>query len=65
MQNGKGDKARPFSVSLKEFGTNYDNVFKKVKCKFCKSYIKKQTAYRHDGKWVGECCWDDRLKTTE
>ena len=28
---GKGSKARPFSVNLKEFGNNWDNIFKKKK----------------------------------
>jgi hypothetical protein len=28
---GKGSKARPFSVNLKEFDNNWDNIFKKKK----------------------------------
>jgi len=28
---GKGSKARPFSVNLKEFDSNWDNIFKKKK----------------------------------
>ena len=30
---GKGDKPRPFSVSLETFDNNWDNIFKKNKDK--------------------------------
>ena len=29
MQNGKGSKPRPFSVSQEQFARNWDNIFKK------------------------------------
>lgn len=38
----------------------------KVRCKFCGKPSPKATAHRHDGEWVGdECCWDERLRSTE
>ena len=30
-QNGKGDTPRPFSISLEEFGDNWDKAFSKKK----------------------------------
>jgi hypothetical protein len=39
---------------------------RRVKCKFCKQPTKKLTAHRHAGGWVGdECCWDERLRSSE
>jgi hypothetical protein len=35
-----------------------------VTCKFCEEQVPASTAYRHDGGYVGECCWDDRLNAT-
>ena len=29
--NGKGDKSRPLSVSIKEYGKEFDRIFKKRK----------------------------------
>ena len=38
----------------------------RVRCKFCNELVPKKTAHRHQGKWVGdECCWDERLRSTE
>jgi hypothetical protein len=37
-----------------------------VTCKFCGEDVPADTAHLHDGSWVGdECCWDERLKSTE
>lgn len=37
-----------------------------VMCKFCFGQCKAETAHFHQGQWVGdECCWDERLRTTE
>lgn len=37
-----------------------------VKCKFCGKYVDANTAHLHCGEYIGdECCWDERLKTTE
>jgi len=38
-----------------------------VFCKFCKAVIDStsESSHFHDGGWVGECCWDERLRTTE
>lgn len=35
-------------------------------CKFCFQPVLADTAHRHDGGWVGDCCcWDERLRATE
>jgi hypothetical protein len=34
-----------------------------VRCKFCGKPC--EDAYRHQGGWVGACCWDERLRATE
>ncbi|QWF85694.1 hypothetical protein [Amycolatopsis sp. CA-230715] len=34
-------------------------------CKFCEGQILLVTAHRHRHGWVGHCCWDDRLRSTE
>lgn len=37
-----------------------------VKCKLCTRQVCSSTAHMHDGEWVGDnCCWDERLKSTE
>jgi len=36
-----------------------------VRCKFCKTKISIKDAHRYRGKYVGECCWDERLRATE
>jgi len=36
-----------------------------VTCCFCKRQTSVSTAHLHQDTWVGECCWDERLKTTE
>lgn len=37
-----------------------------VTCKFCGKPAEASTAHLHDGQYVGdECCWDERLRTTE
>ena len=41
---------------------NPDNV---VDCKFCGKEVDADTAHMHQGSYVGECCWDERLRTTE
>jgi hypothetical protein len=35
-----------------------------VACKFCGEQVPANTAYRHDGGYVGDCCWDERLRAT-
>jgi hypothetical protein len=38
----------------------------RVLCKFCHKDVPMATAHAHDGGWVGdECCWDERLRSTE
>jgi hypothetical protein len=37
-----------------------------VLCKFCRHQVPARTAHLHQGGWVGdECCWDERLRSTE
>lgn len=36
-----------------------------VTCKLCHEECPAETAHLHQGEWVGECCWDPRLKVTE
>jgi hypothetical protein len=37
-----------------------------VTCKLCGKQTSGLTAHRHDGGYVGDdCCWDERLRTTE
>jgi len=37
-----------------------------VTCKFCHEQTPSDTAHLHDGGWVGDqCCWDERLRSTE
>jgi hypothetical protein len=37
-----------------------------VCCKFCHTAVREDTAHIHQDGWVGdECCWDERLRSTE
>lgn len=37
-----------------------------VVCSLCGGMVSADVAHPHQGKWIGdECCWDERLKTTE
>jgi formylmethanofuran dehydrogenase subunit E len=36
-----------------------------VECKFCEESTDARTAHRHDGGYVCEGCWDERLRATE
>ena len=41
-------------------------VHKRVRCRFCRALVPKETAHRHQKAWVGDaCCWDERLRSTE
>jgi hypothetical protein len=35
-----------------------------VACIFCHKQVTTDVAHLHQGKWVGPCCWDERLRTT-
>ena len=37
----------------------------KITCKFCGKKAPAKTAHIHQGLFVGECCWDERLRSTE
>lgn len=34
-------------------------------CTFCGGTVLLATAHRHHNRWVGTCCWDERLRSTE
>jgi len=37
-----------------------------VRCQFCRQMVPTDTAHLHGGDWVGdECCWDERLRSSE
>lgn len=36
-----------------------------VNCSICGHGTPIDDAHLHQNEWVGECCWDDRLKITE
>lgn len=36
-----------------------------VACKFCGHEAHAHQAHRHEGGWVGPCCWEERLRATE
>lgn len=37
-----------------------------VECKFCHRQIRRDTAHRHQHRWVGDvCCWDECLRSSE
>ena len=36
-----------------------------VPCKFCYEFGPTEEAHLHQGDYVGECCWDERLRMTE
>jgi hypothetical protein len=41
-----------------------DTLARGVTCIFCLSQVPTAEAHLHQGKWVGPCCWDERLRTT-
>lgn len=52
----------PFLDSVKDV-VGYDEDV--VNCKLCGEPTRLGTAHRHDGGYVGEECWDERLRSTE
>ena len=36
-----------------------------VECKLCNKPTNAATAHLHQDEYVGECCWDERLRVTE
>jgi hypothetical protein len=36
-----------------------------VECKLCHNQVPIKTAHLHQDGYVGECCWDERLRSTE
>lgn len=43
----------------------YKQVFQTVSCKFCELPADVRQSHLHQDAWVGPCCWDERLRTTE
>ena len=39
--------------------------FEVVECKLCQGLTELKTAHRHDDAYVGDECWDERLRATE
>ena len=35
-----------------------------VMCMFCHNKTPAGTAHLYQGDWIGDCCWDERLRTT-
>ena len=49
-----------------QFDRCYEEVrLTKVSCIFCHKQVPINEAHLHQGNWVGPCCWDERLRTTE
>ena len=44
---------------------NEENSMLPFSCKFCHRPVDPTKAHLHDGEYVGECCWDERLRATE
>lgn len=36
-----------------------------VVCTVCLRLTDVRTAHLHQGRWIGDCCWDERLKSSE
>lgn len=36
-----------------------------VECSLCGRHCSPETVHLHQGKHIGTCCWDDRLKASE
>ena len=37
----------------------------KLMCSYCGKSCDARTIHLHRSQWVGECCWDERLRSTE
>lgn len=36
-----------------------------VRCQFCGRTVPRSTSHLHGNGWVGDCCWDERLRSGE
>jgi hypothetical protein len=62
---GEGFDALLDETKLRELLIEND-VIETVTCKFCVKECIAATAHLHQGQWVGdECCWDERLRSSE
>lgn len=48
-----------------DYGEESSPVTCKIEGNHCLRFIPKYEAHRHDGKWVCNNCWDERLRNTE
>ncbi len=57
----------PLEMECYDCGATYYISNNFAECKFCnnKANTTGENAHSHDGGWVCECCWDERLRTTE
>ena len=56
----KGIDGEWYKLSIKKL-----DIEQLAPCKFCAKMGPLETAHRHDGGYVGECCWEERFKITE
>jgi len=45
--------------------SDFDDESDQVTCKFCSKLTAADTAHLHQGEWICDNCWDDRLRSTE
>ncbi len=56
---------RTIKDTIKRYKKKNKALKTKCVCSLCYALTQRNTAHRWQGKYIGECCWDDRLKTTE
>lgn len=39
-------------------------IYPTVRCRLCQKPTEQRSAHRHQRRWIGACCWDERLATT-
>jgi len=64
------DKIVEINHMLNEIEREKSGIYMKmghtVICKLCKKTVPAATAHLHQGEYIGdECCWDERLRSTE
>ena len=54
------------NVLITDYELYDDEDDETVECSLCGKQTPADTAHLHQGKWIGDdCCWDDRLKSSE
>jgi hypothetical protein len=51
--------------ALTEVESELDQELEQVSCKFCQRPAPRGEAHVHQDGFVGECCWDERLRVSE